>query len=89
MAKESTKKRLHRATYAADKRKGGYLIRIAGPQSNMFVGRLVPVTLKDGSEQEEKVLKVIWSGKDKETGEPVTLYTFAPKPRSVDDEIVF
>jgi hypothetical protein len=80
--------RLHRATYAKDKRKGGYLVRVQGPHSNMFVGRAVPVTMKNGSEQEETLEALIWSGKDQETGEPVTLYSFVAKPRE-EIEVVF
>lgn len=82
------KKRLHRATYATDKRKGGYLIRVAGPHAGEFVGREVPVTLKNSDEQIEKLVKVLWSGKDTESGENVALYSFAAKPRAVD-EILF
>jgi hypothetical protein len=78
-------KRAHRATYAKDKRKGGYLVRVAGPHSNMFAGREVPVTMKDGTEQKEKLDGLIWSGKDKETGEPVTLYSFVAKPKETVD----
>lgn len=74
-------KRAHRATYATDKKTGGYLIRVAGPHANAFAGRTVPVNLKDGSEQSEKLERLIWSGKDKETGENVSLYKFEAKPR--------
>lgn len=81
--------RKHRATYATDKRKGGYLVRVAGPQSNMFIGREVPVTMKDGSEHNEKLTKLVWSGKDNDTGEPVSLYHFEAKPRALADEIEF
>jgi len=81
--------RTHRATYATDKRQGGYLVRVAGPHSNGFVGREVPVTLKDGSEQTETLERLIWTGKDKETGEPVSLYKFKAKPRAAQEEIEF
>lgn len=81
--------RSHRATFARDKRKGGYLIRVQGPHSESFAGREVPVTLKDGSENTEKLDRLVWSGKDQETGEPVTLYTFVPKPKEQQDEIEF
>ena len=80
MAEQKTK---HRATYATDNRSGGYNIRVAGPQANMFAGREVPVTLRSGEVQKEKLLKLIWSGKDKESGEPVALYTFEAKPKEV------
>jgi hypothetical protein len=73
-------KRHHRATFATDKRKGGYLIRVAGPYSDRFVGREIPVTLKSGEERNEKLTKLVWSGKDKESGELVTLYQFEAKP---------
>lgn len=92
MAKAETKKaggRTHRATYARDKRKGGYLIRVVGPYSNRFAGRVVPVTMKDGSEQEEALERLIWSGTDNETHEPCTLYSFVAKPRDEQDEIPF
>lgn len=79
----------HRATYATDKRKGGYLIRVVGPSSNMFVNREVPVLLKSGEQQKEKLTKVIWSGKDKESGEPVTLYAFEAKPRDQGEMVEF
>lgn len=89
MATGANKPRAHRATYATDKRKGGYLIRVSGPRANAFVGREVPVTLRDGSEQNEKLVKLIWSGTDKENGEPVSLYSFEAKPREAAEEIVF
>lgn len=79
----------HRATYAADKRNGGYLIRVQGPYSNRFAGREVPVTLKSGEVKPEHLEKVIWTGKDEETGQPVTLYSFERKPQVLDDEIPF
>lgn len=81
--------RLHRATFARDKRKGGYLIRVQGPHSDAFAGREVPVTLKDGTENVEKLERLIWSGKDNDTGEPVTLYTFVAKPKEEQGEIEF
>lgn len=82
-------KRAHRATFATDKRKGGYLIRVTGPNSNAFVGREVPVTLKNGNEEQHTLEKLIWSGKDNESGEPVSLYAFAAKPRTPDEQIEF
>ena len=74
-------KRAHRATYSTDKKKGGYLVRVEGPHSNAFAKRDVPVTLKNGTEQTERLQKLIWTGKDQETGVPVSLYTFEAKPR--------
>lgn len=87
-------KRLHIATYAADRKKGGYNIRVVGPHAAEFVGREVPVTRRDLTESMEKLTKLLWSGVDEGTkenpgsGKPAALYAFAPKPR-VDDEIVF
>ena len=81
-------KRMHKATYAKDKRKGGYLIRVEGPNAYAFAGREVPVTLKTGDEQTETLSELIWSGKDQETGKPVALYTFEAKPRE-EDEVIF
>ena len=78
------KKRKHTATYATDKRKGGYLVRVSGPNSNAFVGREVPVRTRDDAEHMEKLIKVLWTGKDKETGENVTLYQFEGRPRDMD-----
>lgn len=82
MAKETAKPaRAHKATYAKDKRKGGYLIRVEGPSAGSFVGREVPVTMKDSSEHNEKLVNLIWVGKDKESGKPVALYGFEAKPQ--------
>lgn len=82
-------KRQHRATYAKDKRKGGYLIRVQGPHSNMFAGKEVPVTLKSGDEQMEKLEALVWTGKDEESKEPVTLYSFVAKPKEKVEEAEF
>jgi len=71
--------RQHKATYARDKRKGGYLIRVEGPFANRFSTRAVPVTRKDNSENEEELDQLVWSGKDKESGKLVALYTFIPQ----------
>ena len=71
---EPKKKRAHKATFARDKRKGGYLIRVEGPAANRFANKEVPVTLKNGEERLETLENVIWSGKDKETGNP-RIYT--------------
>ena len=81
--------RKHKATYATDKLKGGYLIRVTGPNSNRFAGREVPVTTRAGNENMEKLEKLIWSGNDKDTGENVTLYKFAGKPKEDHEEIPF
>src|SRR5271157_3491258 len=82
--------RAHKATYAADKRKGGYLIRVEGPNAPKFLYREVPVTTRAGKEHLEKLEKLIWSGVDETSKKPVALYTFAAKPRDlVDDDICF
>ncbi len=74
-------KRLHKATYATDKRNGGYLIRVAGPNAAKFAGREVPVTMKSGDEHNEKLERLIWTGIDTESGDTVALYKFVAKPR--------
>jgi hypothetical protein len=75
------KGRLHKATYATDKKKGGYLIRVAGPTANGFAGREVPVNTRDGGEHMERLTRLIWSGVDTETGGNVALYAFESRPR--------
>lgn len=83
-------KRSHKATYARDKRKGGYLIRVIGPSAAAFAGREVPVIRKDDSETMEKLDGLIWSGTDEETGKPVALYSFEARPKDdLNDEIPF
>lgn len=90
-----TAKRLHTATYATDKRTGGYNIRIVGPYPEKFAGREVPVSTKGGQEHTEKLVRLLWSGPDKDpqTGEPTgrnaALYSFASKPREEEPEPVF
>ena len=83
------KSRQHKATYATDKRSGGYLVRVAGPNAAVFAGREVPVTTKTDTEHMEKLDRLIWSGKDQETGVPVALYKFVSKPREEPDSIPF
>lgn len=78
-------KRQHKATYATDKKNGGYLIRVEGPLSNAFSGKIVPVVKRDDSESAEALDRLIWTGKDQETGKNVSLYTFVPKPREHAD----
>jgi hypothetical protein len=73
--------RKHKATYASDKRTGGYLVRVSGPYPEKFIGREVPVTTRMGAEHVEKLVKLVWTGKDQESGEPVALYKFEAKPR--------
>jgi hypothetical protein len=79
----------HKATFARDKKKGGYLIRVEGPQAAAFAGRNVPVTLKSGQKNSETLDELIWSGKDTETGANVALYSFVPKPKEEMEEIPF
>jgi len=82
------KKPRHRATYASDKRNGGYLIRVAGPDANRFAKRSVPVNMKDGTTHQETLVNLVWAGKDNETGENVALYKFEAKPKE-DIEVEF
>lgn len=97
MAKATTPKgeRSHKATYATDKKKGGYLVRVIGPHAAEFVGREVPVTRKDDSENMEKLTRLIWSGIDSGTadnpgsGKPAALYAFEAKPKGEEDSIPF
>ena len=82
-------KRKHRATYATDKRKGGYLIRVVGPTAEKFAGREVPVTTRAGTEHQETLARLIWAGSDQDSGEPVALYTFEPRPREREEVVEF
>lgn len=88
-ANADQKERRHRATYATDKRNGGYLIRISGPYPEKFAGREVPVMTKAGAEHNEKLSRLIWTGSDQETGEKVALYKFEPAPRDMDEVVPF
>lgn len=89
MAGKEEGKRAHKATYSTDKKNGGYCVRVQGPQSNMFAGREVPVTVKGGGEHKEKLIRLVWTGTD--DGEisgyvgPVSLYTFESKPKEKVD----
>lgn len=74
-------KRSHKATYAKDKKKGGYLVRVQGPNANAFAGRMVPVTRKDDTESIEELDDLIWTGKDEESGQNVALYSFVAKEK--------
>lgn len=93
MAKEAEKKRQHRATYARDKKNGGYIIRVQGPMCNRFAGRVVPVVTKDGSEHDETLTNLIWVGADDGTLSgytgPVALYNFTSKPKVQEDDLPF
>ena len=87
MTEKTTTKRRHKATYARDKKKGGYLVRVIGPQATEFAGRKVPVATMNGDEHEEELNALIWSGVDEGfedrpgSGQPAALYTFKSKPR--------
>lgn len=81
MVKQTETTRKHKATYATDKRNGGYLIRVEGPECNRFSSREVPVTMRNGDEHKEKLTSLVWTGVDKESGKPVALYRFEPRPR--------
>ena len=76
----------HKASYATDKRSGGYLVRVSGPYPEKFAGREIPVTQKSGEMHMEKLTRLIWTGADTETGERVALYKFESRPR---EEITF
>lgn len=71
----------HKATYATDKRSGGYMVRVAGPYPEKFAGREVPVTTRAGETHPEKLTRLVWTGADPESGELVALYKFESKPR--------
>lgn len=87
---ETTPARQHKATYARDRRNGGYIIRVLGPNAAKFAGRDVPVTRRDDSESMEHLDTLVWQGTDDDTGKPVALYTFEARPREeLDDEIPF
>ena len=88
MADDKAQKRAHKATYARDNKKGGYMIRVEGPHSAKFAGKDVPVTRMDNTESIERLTKLVWAGTDEKTGKPVALYGFEPKPRE-EEEIVF
>jgi len=55
----------------------------------MFANRIVPVSLKDGGETERQLANLIWSGKDKDTGKPISLYGMVVQPRAEDVEEPF
>lgn len=90
MASDTTTKRQHKATYATDKRNGGYLIRISGPTPEKFVGQEVPVTQRSGEEHKERLTRLVWTGPDTNNpGEKVALYKFEPRPRDPEQEVTF
>jgi hypothetical protein len=84
--------RLHRATYSRDKKTGGYLVRVAGPNANQFAGEEVPVETLDKQEHMEKLGKLVWAGVDTGEyggvkGQPVALYSFEGRPREITKPI--
>lgn len=81
--------RLHKATYSSDKKKGGYLVRVEGPTAERFLGREVPVSTRAGDEHTEKLIKLVWTGTDTESGKPVALYQFEPRPKDEAEEVPF
>lgn len=91
MAQKPDQKPKHKATYASDKKTGGYLVRVIGPNATEFAGREVPVTTMSGKEHKEKLTKLVWSGVDKGwedrpgTGLPAALYKFESKPREKEE----
>lgn len=91
MKKEADKpERQHRASYARDKLNGGWLVRVEGPNAGKFAGREVPVLqFKTNKEQAETLKGLIWKGMDEETGKPVALYAFEPKPKEELSEAEF
>jgi hypothetical protein len=86
---DKTGQPLHKATYASDKKKGGWLVRIVGPYPEKFAGREVPVTSKSGESHPEKLTKLIWQGVDNDSGGPVALYHFESKPRAQEEDLAF
>lgn len=82
-------KRTHKATYARDKRQGGYLIRVQGPHAAKFAGREVPVTMRSGEEHTEVLEDLIWTGIDQESAEPVALYHFESRPAEKLPDVEF
>lgn len=85
----ASEKRTHKATYARDKKTGGYLVRVVGPNAGEFAGETVPVETKAGDENMEELDQLVWSGPDKDpesgelTGRNAALYKFVPRPREV------
>ncbi len=81
--------RNHRASYAKDKMKGGYNIRVVGPSALKMGHRWLPVTRVDGSENMEFTMDIVYSGKDDDTGQPLALFTMWKAPKETEDEIPF
>lgn len=81
--------RKHRATFARDKRKGGFIVRVEGPNANAFSHREVPVTKKDGSETPVTLTDLIWTGADRDSGKPIALYGMVPTERNEVEDATF
>lgn len=87
--------RTHKATYAKDRKEGGYNLRVIGPHAKKMGRRWLPVTRFDGSENMEYALDIIWSGTDDGTedrpgtGLPVALFSMWKAPKEEQDEIPF
>lgn len=86
----------HKATYARDKRKGGYNVRVVGPYPEKFAGRIIPVSTQGGDVHDEKLIALLWTGVDLDpqngvpTGKQAALYSFEPRPRdAAADELPF
>ena len=75
----------HKATYARDKRLGGYIIRVEGPHASKFADREVTVTRRNGSENTEQLTDLIWSGTDEDSGQSIALYYFEPSAKEPED----
>lgn len=94
-ATDTAPKTLHTATYATDNRSGGYNVRVVGPYPEKFAGREVPVQTKGGSTHNEKLVRLLWTGPDKDpqtgalTGRQAALYKFEAKPREEQQEMPF
>lgn len=79
--------RLHKATYARDKRNPGkYLVRVEGPTAAAFAGRVVPVERMDNSESLEKLTVAVWAGVDDKSQKPVALYHFEQRERDKEPD---
>lgn len=83
----------HKATYASDKRNGGFNVRVVGPHANEFAGEEVPVETKSGEKHMEKLIRVLWTGPDidpeskQPTGRTAALYSFAARPKDATKPI--
>jgi hypothetical protein len=60
---------------ANTKRRHGYMVRIAGPHAARFAGRIISVMTQDGTQSEQELERLVWSGPDHESGQLVALYS--------------